>query len=124
MRLVKQRHASDCGVACVAMLADVSWEEANLTIFGRVKERGFYTQTADLRDALRRLGVILEIRMKVCRAPRRLRRDALLKTNTRKGGYWHWAVWDAERQEILDPYGYKAIRPVSCIPVLKREKSN
>jgi ABC-type bacteriocin/lantibiotic exporter with double-glycine peptidase domain len=55
MRRVKQRDNKDCGVACVAMLADISYESA----FDKVYENGKvdHTEICDLKRALVSLGL-------------------------------------------------------------------
>ncbi len=55
MKLVKQFDENGCGMACVAMIADLSYEDACWKGFKKAK--GTYTDTKDLRDALKRLKV-------------------------------------------------------------------
>jgi hypothetical protein len=57
MRRVSQRRGNDCGVACVAMLAKVSYRRACNAVFG--DERATYTSAHQLRNALRAFGVDL-----------------------------------------------------------------
>ena len=121
MRTVRQRGESDCGIACLAMLAGISWVEARKELFGSQARRGFRTNKDEMRAALRRLGIITSKKLQVCKDPRRLTRDALLRTNLLADGNWHWAVWDAKRRRILDPY-YKHTRVLSCLVVLRREE--
>ncbi|MBF0860371.1 hypothetical protein HKD24_14390 [Gluconobacter sp. LMG 31484] len=121
MKLIKQKTETDCGVACVAMLAGVSWAKARDALNFKKSDKKFYTDKDSVRNALTRLGVITEKNFVVCKYPERLTKDALLRTNLLANGNWHWAVWDAKRQEILDPY-YKRTRPLSCLIVLRRER--
>ena len=49
-----------------------------------------------------------------------LKDNAILKVNPRRGGAeWHWIVWDANRQRLLDPRDppYKRIRACSYLRV-------
>jgi hypothetical protein len=72
-----------------------------------------------MRAALRRCGVITAKRLVACKDPSRLQTDALLHTNMLANGYSHWAVWDAKRQKILDPY-YQRTRVFSYLAILRR----
>ncbi len=76
-----------------------------------------------MRAALRKFGIITSTRLVTCSNPKNLKRDALLHTNKLANGYSHWAVWDAGRKKILDPY-YKRTRPASYLAVLRRERRN
>ena len=58
MRLVRQKTGTDCGVACLAMLAGISWAQARNVLFDRRHKKGFYTDKDAMRAALRRCGVI------------------------------------------------------------------
>ncbi|MCK8458701.1 hypothetical protein [Sphingomonas faeni] len=108
MKTVKQKGEYDCGVACVAMLADVAYDEALKAIFPNGKRAG-KTKTNALRDALVKLG----------RQPDTGRRkpfgstalddligDALVFVMLDDDGdeYHHWMVWDAKGRELRDPY--------------------
>jgi ABC-type bacteriocin/lantibiotic exporter with double-glycine peptidase domain len=120
MKLIKQKTKSDCGVACLAMLAGISWGQARNALFNRGRKKDFSTTTDTMRAALRRFGVITSKRIHRCTNPRRLKRDALLNTNVLANGDSHWAVWDAKSRKVLDPY-YKRTRFHSCLVVLRRE---
>lgn len=121
MKLVRQKKDSDCGPACLAMLAGIPLVEATRAIFGDAPRKKYYTEKDQLRAALTHYGVITLRNLRRCSDPTKLTRDALLKTNMRKDGYYHWAVWDAKRQKLLDPL-YKRTRPLSCLLVLRRER--
>lgn len=121
MRHVKQKTETDCGVACVAMLAGVSWAKARDALDFERNDTAFWTDMDSMKTALKRLGVITAERLSVCKNPKNLQTDALLRTNLLANGNWHWAVWDARRQKILDPY-YKRTRPLSCLIVLRRKQ--
>jgi ABC-type bacteriocin/lantibiotic exporter with double-glycine peptidase domain len=103
MKKVVQRKRTDCGVACVAMVAGVTYSEAHKAL-GEVSQRR--TQVADLRKALRKLGIGLGHRS-VPISPEKLSGlpfDCLLKTRPGpKSGNWHWMVWNSRLKEIFDP---------------------
>lgn len=121
MRAIRQKGETDCGVACVAMLAGISWAQARKALFGAHRPKGYYTTKEEVRAALTRLGVITSKRLAVCKNPERLTRDALLRTNVLANGNWHWAVWDAKTKKVLDPY-YRRTRVISCLLVLRRQR--
>ena len=107
MRRVAQRRATDCGIAAVATIANVSYEEAKAA-FPCFQGRGFATTAKDVRGALKRLGVRLG-RERDKRALIKLRaqgHDGLLNVliRGRRGrDVGHWIVWDASAGELLDP---------------------
>lgn len=122
MRLVRQRGATDCGIACLAMLANIPYIQAKRALFGTKRQVSYDTTKDQMREALLLFGVITTKRLVVCTDPERLDRDALLHTNKLADGNSHWAVWDAKRRKILDPiYARGRTRPHSCLIVLRRE---
>lgn len=122
LQLIKQRHRTDCGIACVAMLARVSYEEAEAAFqFGpRTKSR--ITNITAIYRALRKLGLSVKLPM-VGGAPNGI--DALLKCNrspVRRAGVkrWHWAVYSAADGAVLDPLADGKVRPIlSHMPVAR-----
>lgn len=119
MKLVHQRHRNDCGIACAAMLAGVSYEEASNAAAPLGKRRGLTNETA-MYLILRNLG----LKGKLPLVPGRANgQDAILKCNRgtqRRAGVkrWHWCVWSATDQKILDPLDDGKVRPVlSHMPV-------
>jgi hypothetical protein len=115
MRRIQQRNESDCGVACVAMLADVSYEKAYAAVYGNGR-RGL-TSSGKLAAALRKLGRPPLARRMV---PKRrttlasLPHDALLKVQPSACSTKHWIIWDHKRQIKLDPYPTKMRYKVVC----------
>lgn len=121
MRTVLQyEDKNDCGVACVAMLAGVSYDIAAEAIskFGECD----YVKRSCIIDALKTLGVttvsdrLVSLRMsrrnfvkrsEISRNLAALNADALLKLVRRdhKNGHWHWVVWDSCHNRIRDPLG-------------------
>lgn len=116
MRRIVQRQQNDCGVACVAMLAGVSYAVAKNILFP--DSDASYTMTRDLRVALIALGMkpaprLIPLRSRLLQA---IPGAALLKTAPNGRG-WHWCVWDGKR--VLDPrpVPYTRILHVSYIVV-------
>ena len=89
MKLIKQKDEIGCGVACVAMVAGVTYKQAKQLIFpqGTKQQQHFSTETSDLRRALKSVGV--PVADKLVRVPkdiRQLKASAILKTNLRNRG--------------------------------------
>lgn len=88
----------DCGLACVAMLAGVPYEDA-LAAFrnlaGEATTKSFYTNHRQVEAMLHSLGVATErIRFRSWRA---IGTHAIVKVNVKKSGNWHWVVFDHGR---------------------------
>jgi hypothetical protein len=118
MRLIRARENYDCGVACTAMLAGVPYDEARRAVFG-TRKGDRRTQIRDLRAGLAQFGLCLA-RRSVSLAGRKIetiKSDALVKTNVRSNGDWHWVVWDERRKRVLDPSRppYRRLRPHSYV---------
>lgn len=118
MRLVKQCDELGCGLACTAMAAGRTYREIRSFAFpdGEVT----YTSPKRLREIMQAHGISLGDRLIPFRSrhPTDLEFDALVKVNARqKGRYWHWVIWDYDRQKILDPRKppYKRPRFVSYV---------
>lgn len=115
MRRVKQETESDCGPACVAMLAGVTLEEACKAVYGEGRTK--LTSSGKLRAALIKLGrPPLEGRMvsKGRTTLKSLPHDALLKVQPLTCSTKHWVVWDKKRQMKLDPYPDTMRHKVVC----------
>ena len=101
MRIVKQREENDCGVACVAMLAGTSYEEARTVIYP--KGRSKLTKTKDLHEALIKLGrkPLSDRRQPFgSKTPRDLNTDALIFVEMDNGDdSKHWVVWGCKGEE-------------------------
>lgn len=100
IRLVPQRHTTDCGVACVAMIAGVSYQQAfNAIGFSEVHKQ-FYTTHTCLTIALRKLGA--HVRWKKFRSWHDIPGPAIVAVNhRRKCRKFHWVLYDGKR--IIDP---------------------
>jgi hypothetical protein len=111
IRRVFQVHDDGCGIACVAMLAGISYRDACLEIFGDYQ--GDATSLEDLRWALMACGFRVPKRMTPFweRQHTQLKQHALLALNPGPDGMWHWAVWDAAQHRILDPLKRPLRRP-------------
>lgn len=104
LKRVIQENENGCGIACVAMLADLRYWEARNKVFGSADKANHITKVHDIRKGLRKCGLILDRR----RAAREWKKEtarvfkALLEIKPHKtSNYWHWVVWDGHR--VLDP---------------------
>ena len=112
IKRVIQKHDDGCGIACLAMLAGVSYGEACDTIFG--DSQGDSTSLEDLRWALKYYGLSTPERMTPFWEAdyTQLRQHALLALDPAPNGQWHWAVWDALRKRIVDPLKRPSKHPI------------
>jgi len=131
MKRVAQRDKNGCGVACVAMIAGISYAEACELMFpGR---KGTYTRAKGLRIALEHYGVTLGRRMPLKTASiLDLKDDGIILAHTESVSEdrWtasHWIVWDSESQSSLDPWAgsglaTRSVRWVAYYRVLPRRR--
>ena len=121
MTYIRQRNKLDCGVAALAMLCDVTYEEANRAIPWRREGILNGTTTKQLRDGGLRLGYVTRStpgdRLKVIQAPKGwveehgskvdhniwsfIPENSLVKVPGGDHGRWHWVVWRKGR--VYDP---------------------
>ncbi|VUM19312.1 cysteine peptidase family C39 domain-containing protein [Stenotrophomonas maltophilia] len=105
LRRVHQRdwNNGDCGIACVAMLARVSYEEALeafRTLPGKAKGTSFFTTHTDIAQMLAQFSIATK-RVSF-RSWRAIDRHAIVKVNPYQSGRrWHWVVLDAGRDELV-----------------------
>ncbi len=105
LRFVPQRKSTECGVACVAMLASVSLSAARKAV-----GCSSYTDIDEIRTALNDYGICLGRKVKARTWNRLLDRKAevtaLVATGYRRAKEkWHWVlcVGNSNSYEILNP---------------------
>lgn len=122
MAFIRQRNKKDCGVAALAMLCDVTYEEAHNAIPWKSSSTIHGTDTKQLREAAMKLGYLTEStpqhRLKPVKAPKSWESlpppmlsdwwtlvpdESLVKIPHPRGpGWgWHWVAWRKGR--IYDP---------------------
>ena len=100
MRRVYQSGGEGCGIACVAMLAETTYAAAKRRV-PHWEGRGTYAH--ELRRELEHYKIKTERPMPIRRLDyASFRFNAVL--HGKHGAEWHWAVWDADRGKLLDPY--------------------
>lgn len=101
IRQVFQRRKNDCGVACVAMVARVSYERAFDALDFPDGARKFYTSRGQLGEALNMLG--FAVHRKWYRSWDEIPGCAIVPVNHRcNRRNFHWVVYDGK--SVLDPY--------------------
>ena len=100
IRRVRQRYRSDCGVACVAMLAQVPYQRAFDACGFSESERRFYTSHAQLTKALNILGC--KVQRKKFSSWGDIPGCAILPVNHRCNRCnFHWVAYDGKY--VRDP---------------------
>ena len=116
-KTIHQEHEIGCGIACVAMLGGVTYEEARQILFPKSGVR--LTSSGKLFTALKRFGrkpagdrmislkfIDFDHLTHVCLV------GALLDKEK------HWVVWDSAARKIRDPYrGDYQLRVVKYMPI-------
>ncbi len=107
MKTIKQKHPNGCGVACVAMLADIDYDEAAAILYPSGRSRRL--RTNDLRVALKKLKrkpAPGKRQLFGSTLPEDLTSDALVFVMMEEDGeeHRHWIVWDATAKKRRNPY--------------------
>ena len=141
---VAQKHSTDCGPACIAMLAHQSYRSVmndakKSGLWGN--RRGFRSYPDDLALLAESYGLYLEDKIEFSHqfreiglkledfqrdmSRRNLDQHAIVAVDRKLRGEdqdprWHWVVWDDEQSRVLDPYRVRRrlpIRPWYYIPI-------
>ena len=130
MKTIFQADEYGCGIACLAMLAGLTYEKAKVVI-GNNFYPDYGVDTAPMIAALSMYGIrqIQKGRLSQSKTVDDLKNNALLhckllptrglidpKVNT----FSHWVVWDAEQEVVRDPYRYK--KPIWLTSFIELEK--
>jgi ABC-type bacteriocin/lantibiotic exporter with double-glycine peptidase domain len=127
MKRVEQQDQNGCGTACVAIIAGVSYSEAQR----RTRTRGS-TTAKQLRKALRSYGFDLREKMSLKeKTYSDLKQSGLLLARISRIGRdetWdHWMVWDGHSQAIIDPsrmpISSRRTRLNAFFPVARRQRA-
>jgi ABC-type bacteriocin/lantibiotic exporter with double-glycine peptidase domain len=131
MELVRQKDPTGCGIAVVAMIAEISYEAAKEVVFANWRRKSdFKTSTRDLIEALARLGYSTSGRL----LPVRCGWSGLPSLTIARIRYpWqserqsHWVLWlmTSKGGRVFCPEGRKPYkrypnRPVSIIEVFPK----
>ena len=96
LELIQQRQKSDCGVACLAMLSGLLYEDAREIL--EYKRGGLYP--CELLEALEDMGFDCVESKRIPKA------NSALVALSWENGKGHFGVWDHRRSKFLDPvYG-------------------
>lgn len=109
MQRIKQKHEFGCGVASIAMLANISYESSLIITHPFRKPR---QRTETTMDRALLVLTYLGLNPKLAGPSRisAIKKPALLVINcrTKKEPYFHAVVWDPSSKRVLDPYGKRA----------------
>ena len=119
IRRIVQRDATGCGLACVAMLSKVSYSEAKAlaaTLGFAPKKRSYYTESWQLRQLLKDLGVRSQRGRRVSHwsSIGSLSIVGINPTVRRGHTYWHWVVY------VPGPHGGYVLDPMASIKSSRR----
>jgi ABC-type bacteriocin/lantibiotic exporter with double-glycine peptidase domain len=106
MKRVYQRTMTDCGIACVAMVANVSYKKARAAFKGRRPNKRHGTTTLDLHNALKNLGFKSNKRLSPFKhkEPSDFNTKLIIKESyTKYAKDWHWVVWNPYKKVIWSP---------------------
>lgn len=143
MAFIRQRTKTDCGIAALAMLCDVTYEEAMKVIPWRRRGVLGGTYTRQLREGAFRLGYWTKStpqdRLKVVQEPVEwvdlltpnwtdywylIPNNSLVKIKN-SNSRWHWVVW--RNNNIYDPFrgvfhpSKHGAKPLSYMQFMKKE---
>lgn len=134
MAFVKQRSNRDCGVAALAMLCDVMYEEASRAIPWRREGEIYGTDTKMLAAGAKRLGYDVKGtetgRLKIVKRPVtegswfEIPENSLVKIpHPTENHSWHWVVWRKNKiydpaRGVFHPYGFGSL-PSSYLEFIK-----
>lgn len=108
IKRIFQRRKNDCGVACVAMVARVSYEQAFDALDFPEGTKKFYTSRNQIIEALGKFGILMQ--RKWFRSWEEIPGCAIVPVNHRcNRKNFHWVVYDGKA--VLEPY---AKRPESA----------
>jgi ABC-type bacteriocin/lantibiotic exporter with double-glycine peptidase domain len=101
-----QQHVNGCGIACVAMIANVPYRKAAKKMPTKCRSEG--TTIRAMKAALSAFGIRARYESIKDRKYRNLKFDAVLCGNV--AADTHWVVWDHKRKLKLDPYKGATLR--------------
>jgi len=97
MRRIRQRDSTGCGLACIAMVAGINYEDVRAIAVSKLgwDETGdFYTGTRDLRDLAGYFGIAVGKRRRSFKSFNALPDTAILANNYKEQtDTWHWVVF-------------------------------
>lgn len=110
MEIVEQKHRKGCGIACVAMIRGISYNQAKrlfpLPIQVALSQIGG-TTISDVRKALRGYASVGACRPYFPAENRPYfpwNEDRLIALHIlKKKQSYHWCLWDSEKRQFLDP---------------------
>ena len=108
MKRIIQKDSSGCGLACIAMIAGISYRQVRKwsTKIGCSKDGHFDTDASDLRELASCSKIALASRKRQFRSWDKIPHKSIVAINyMEKTDSWHWVVFarDGDRKYVLDP---------------------
>lgn len=117
MKKINQKNSSDCGICCVAMVLDISYNEAMELLKPHMNDENYSLDFNKLEDCLIENGCAIKISEG---APNSKAKNGILEIKLSNENF-HYVVWDSKTKSIIDPQEVKAENfiPFRFIEVIK-----
>ena len=89
-----------CSICCLAMLAEISFDQAIDCIFGNDKPKRLSMSLIEMEYVLNKIGLKTN---KLDRFPDGPMFNMLCQCRSKSHGFWHYIVYDKQREIFLDP---------------------
>ncbi len=100
LNIIKMPQKKSCSICCLAMLADLSFEQVMEIIFGKTKPKRLSMSFVEMDKALNMLG----LKTNILKAfPKQPIFNMLCQCRSRSQGFWHYIVYDKQNNIFLDP---------------------
>lgn len=110
MKFIQQKHRTGCGIACVAMISNRSYQEVYDYFFPEGKRQNHYTTRDQIKAALNHFGCGHSGRFQVGpKSWEQMQYDSIVVVD-KEENYWHWVVYHSEEQLVYDPERRKPVR--------------
>lgn len=106
MKRIKQKHKNGCGIACTAMVCNITYDKALKLIFTKKPKKITGTKLRDDQRALFKLNKVSCVRLSKRIKIAKLKNNAIISYRIAPKHH-HAVVWDAENKKIICPSGNK-----------------
>lgn len=122
MRVIRQKHTTGCGVAAWAMVVGTSYDKM-LKLLHPKRKPGACACTSVFDDlkVIEKLGLTARFSFRK-RSLTNIKNHAMVVVKSRWGGL-HAVAWDAEKQQVIDPwapYGKRKLSAKIDVPYCKK----
>jgi hypothetical protein len=120
LRHQQQKHGTNCGPTCVAILGRTSQERASLAMFGEIRDRNLYSWWPQIKRGLKEFGIRCERRARAVSKWQSIRSTSIVSVSNDD----HWVVYSKEDGVVYDPMKPNPVpigkfrkKPFSYLPV-------